>query len=55
MLDLQSVLLNQTYLMVYKERFKIECTKCNYKKFFSYRRDKERSGRMLSIFNLMLK
>ena len=58
MLDLQSVLLNQILSYgVFTSNVLIdkECTKCSYKKFFSYRREKGNSGRMLSIFNLMLK
>ena len=58
MLDLQSVLLNQILsygVFVSNVLIDKECTKCSYKKFFSYRREKEKSGRMLSIFNLMLK
>ena len=58
MLDLQSVLLNQIVSYGFFIRnilIDSECTKCSYKKFFSYRREKEKSGRMLSIFNLMSK
>ena len=58
MLDLQSVLLDQILSYnVFASNILIdpECTKCTHKKFFSYRREKEKSGRMLSIFNLMLK
>ena len=58
MLDLQSVLLNQILSYGFFTRNVLidsECTKCTYKKFFSYRREKEKSGRMLSIFNLMSK
>ena len=58
MLDLQSVLLNQILSFgVFDSSVLIdsECTKCSYKKFFSFRREKDKSGRMLSIFNLMLK
>ena len=58
MLDLQSVLLNQILsygVFISNVLIDSECTKCSYKKFFSYRREKEKSGRMLSIFNLMLK
>ena len=53
MLDLQSVLLNQI-LSYGVSRSNIfidsQCTKCTYKKFFSYRREKENSGRMLVLF-----
>ena len=58
MLDLQSVLLNQILsygFFIRNVLIDSECTKCSYKKFFSYRREKEKSGRMLSIFNLMSK
>ena len=58
MLDLQSVLLNQILsygFFISNVLIDSECTKCSYKKFFSYRREKEKSGRMLSIFNLMTK
>tara|TARA_Y100001935_G_scaffold104498_2_gene86727 strand:+ start:2998 stop:3681 length:684 start_codon:yes stop_codon:yes gene_type:complete len=58
MLDLQSILLNQILSYGFFIRNVLidpECTKCSYKKFFSYRREKEKSGRMLSIFNLMSK
>ncbi len=58
MLDLQSVLLNQIVsygFFIRNVLIDSECTKCSYKKFFSYRREKEKSGRMLSIFNLMSK
>ena len=58
MLDLQSVLLNQILSYGFFMRNVLidsECTKCSHKKFFSHRREKEKSGRMLSIFNLMSK
>ena len=58
MLDLQSVLLNQILsygFFIRNVLIDSECTKCSYKKFFSYRREKEKSGRMLSIFNLISK
>ena len=58
MLDLQSILLNQILSYgVSSSNVLIdsECTKCSCKKFFSYRREKEKSGRMLSIFNLISK
>ena len=58
MLDLQSVLQNQILsygFFIRNVLIDSECTKCSYKKFFSYRREKEKSGRMLSIFNLMSK
>ena len=58
MLDLQSILLNQILsygFFIRNVLIDSECTKCSYKKFFSYRREKEKSGRMLSIFNLMSK
>ena len=58
MLDLQSVLLNQILsygVLISNVLIDKECTKCSCKKFFSYRREKGNSGRMLSIFNLMLK
>ena len=58
MLDLQSILLNQILsygFFISNVLIDSECTKCSYKKFFSYRREKEKSGRMLSIFNLMSK
>ena len=58
MLDLQGILLNQILSYgVFSSNVLIdsECTKCSYKKFFSFRREREKSGRMLSIFNLMLK
>ena len=56
MLDLQSVLLNQILsygFFTSNVLIDLDCTKCSYKKFFSYRREKEKSGRMLSIFNLL--
>ena len=58
MLDLQNVLLNQILsygVFINNVLIDSECTKCSYNKFFSYRREKEKSGRMLSIFNLMSK
>ena len=58
MLDLQSALLNQILsygFFIRNVLIDSECTKCSYKKFFSYRREKEKTGRMLSIFNLMSK
>ena len=58
MLDLQNVLLNQMLsygVFINNVLIDSECTKCNYNKFFSYRREKEKSGRMLSVINLMLK
>ena len=58
MLDLQSALLKQILYYGFVKRNVLidsECTKCSYKKFFSFRRDKEKTGRMLSIFNLMSK
>ena len=58
MLDLQSVLLNQILsfgVSASSVLIDSDCTKCSYEKFFSFRREKEKSGRMLSIFNLMSK